>query len=80
MGENTYYVTLLGPKPRVTNFQWEEITSNGTEKVVSKFSNCRTMDFNCLSNYIIKQSAQFISIPLAYIFHRCLKEGYFQLS
>lgn len=58
-------------------FYWRPTTPSEIIKLVSGFSNSKSMDHYWLSNYIIKQTIHTISEPLSFIINQCLATGYF---
>jgi hypothetical protein len=62
------------------SFAWQRVSAEDVIKAVLKFSNSKAMDFYWLSNYIIKNTIEFISKPLAFVLNHCMNEGYFAPS
>lgn len=60
-----------------SKFCWRPITEIEIAKIVSKFSNSKSMDASWLSNYLVKQSIDYIKKPLVQLFNKCIIIGYF---
>jgi hypothetical protein len=72
-------IELMGTPRNIglEQFHWDEITPDEVHKVVSKFSNSKTMDYYWISNYILKKTIHLIKVQLSFVFNRCLVTGYF---
>jgi len=57
-----------------------EVTPDSINKIVSKFSNSKSMDHYWISNNIVKKTINFIIEPLTFVLNACMKEGYFAPS
>lgn len=75
---DTLFSDLLGGRPLLSEgFQWRDVRPEEIVKVVKGFSNSKSMDFYCLSNYVVKRTIDVIKHPLSFILSRCLEAGYF---
>jgi len=69
--------TQFGSNSHMNSFTWRQITPTEVLKCSSKLSNTKSMDFYYISNYILRQTVEYICEPLSFIFSKCLEVGYF---